>query len=184
MRAGRYHEAQRPPNEAIRCNGKLTHAASAAATAAQLRRQRVAPAYSRLPASRAATHCFRATFCRLLSRTRGRSTFISASASAAPLARPSAAREGRAHQAGAGGWHTTTCGWHDNRDCSGMHHAPALHTPSALPQPQAKPLWTRRLTNQDGCQHRGAAPVPMGAVHQNLAPHRPLRQRPVDALQG
>lgn len=47
--------------------------------------------YSRLRPSRAAAHCFSAAFCRLLSRTRGRSAFIRASASAGPLANPSAA---------------------------------------------------------------------------------------------
>ena len=115
-------------------------------------------AYSRLSASRAATHCFRAAFCRLLSRTRGRSAFISASASAAPLARPSAAQGG----------------WHGNRGWAGAHR----HVRDST---QARTR-ASRLTNQDGCQHGGAASVSVGAVHQHLAPRRPLRQRPADPL--
>lgn len=52
---------------------------------------KTAPVHSCLPPSRAAIHCFSAAFWRRLSRTRGRSAFIRASASAAPLAFPSAA---------------------------------------------------------------------------------------------
>lgn len=39
-----------------------------------------------------------------------------------------------------------------------------------------------QLTNQYGCQHGGAAAVPVRAVHQHLASRRPLCQRPADAL--
>lgn len=68
-------------------------------------------AHSCFAPSRSATHCFRAARCRRLRRTRGRSAFITASASAAPLATPSAAsQQGDSRcSAGRGGSHSP---WH------------------------------------------------------------------------